>query len=146
MISSSKTITEHYIGRQFELRTRVGISDISDSSLEVDNFSGIWDTGASNSSITHKVVKSLALEPIDVVETSTANGIILSNIYKIKIYLGNNIIKYVRATECRMDDVDILIGMDVIGDGDFAVSTEPKSGDTYFSYRTPSVGKIDFSE
>lgn len=40
----------------------------------------------------------------------------------------------------------MLIGMDVIGDGDFAISTDPKSGDMYLSYRVPSQGKIDFVE
>ena len=38
--------------------------------------------------------------------------------------------------------IDVLIGMDVIGCGDFAV-TNHKSG-TVFTFRTPSLARIDF--
>ena len=38
---------------------------------------------------------------------------------------------------------DILIGMDVIGKGDFAVCNV--WGNTTFSFRVPSVGVVDFT-
>jgi len=39
-------------------------------------------------------------------------------------------------------NVDVLIGMDIIGLGDFAVTN--KDGKTVFSYRMPSMECIDF--
>ncbi len=39
-------------------------------------------------------------------------------------------------------DADVLIGMDVITKGDFAVSNW--DGKTSFSFRVPSLGEIDF--
>ena len=41
-------------------------------------------------------------------------------------------------------DVEVLIGMDIIGSGDFAISN--KDGKTAFSFRMPSLERIDFVE
>lgn len=142
-------ITGHFKGRQRELRCNVevgtftGLNDLSES---VCVCSGIWDTGATNSAIDEKVAKKLSLEPIDQVITSTANGIRTSNVYLIRIKILNRIVKVIRVTEAVLNNADMLIGMDIIGDGDFAISTDPKSGDMYLSYRIPSQGKIDFVE
>lgn len=137
-------LSEKYVGPQYELRSQVGVST-TDMKKPSAFFAGIWDTGASNSSVARKVVEKLGLEPVDVVQTSTANGVRLSMIYKIKIYLSGGIVKYVRATECNMLDVDVLIGMDIIASGDFAVGMDA-SGDTVLYYRTPSQGINNFKE
>lgn len=42
------------------------------------------------------------------------------------------------------NDTDIVIGMDVISQGDFAISNF--EGKTIFTFRCPSVAKIDFKE
>jgi hypothetical protein len=39
-------------------------------------------------------------------------------------------------------DADVLIGMDIIGEGDFAVTHQ--DGKTTFSFRVPSLKTIDF--
>lgn len=57
-----------------------------------------------------------------------------------------DITKVLQVTEAKLSGLDVLIGMDVIGDGDFAISHNHKTNDTILSYRTPSVGKIDFVE
>jgi hypothetical protein len=48
----------------------------------------------------------------------------------------------VRVSKGILTDFDVLIGMDIIGTGDFAVTN---LGDTtVFTFRTPSVERIDF--
>lgn len=42
------------------------------------------------------------------------------------------------------DDVDVLIGMDIITLGDFALSNF--EGKTVFTFRIPSVAEIDYVE
>jgi len=41
-------------------------------------------------------------------------------------------------------DFDVLIGMDIIGNGNFAVTN--KDSKTVFSFRMPSVERIDFAK
>lgn len=40
------------------------------------------------------------------------------------------------------DDIDVLIGMDIIKHGDFAITNV--NGKTTFSFRTPSIQEIDY--
>ena len=46
-------------------------------------------------------------------------------------------------SESLADGSDILIGMDIIGEGDFAVSSF--QGRTTFTFRIPSIERIDFA-
>jgi hypothetical protein len=50
----------------------------------------------------------------------------------------------VRVAEGVLAGGDMLIGMDLIGVGDFSVSNF--QGKTTFTYRTPSIAKADFVE
>jgi hypothetical protein len=103
----------------------------------------IWDTGATNSAVSKKVASDLKLIIFDYLTISTASGTIVGPIYKITLDLGGGIVQNVIASEAILDDFDILIGMDIIGNGDFTVSTDPKMG-ICLSYRIPSMGKIDY--
>ena len=50
-----------------------------------------------------------------------------------------------RVTEgALVGNVEVLIGMDIIGQGDFAISN--KNRKTVFSFRMPSQERIDFVE
>ncbi len=49
-----------------------------------------------------------------------------------------------RYDELVRDSVDVLIGMDVIGLGDFSITN--KDGKTTFSFREPSMEEIDYTE
>jgi hypothetical protein len=44
--------------------------------------------------------------------------------------------------ECDLNPEDVLIGMDIIAQGDMALSAA--GGHTTFSFRKPPVGEIDF--
>ena len=107
-------------------------------------FMAIWDTGATNSVITQKVVQECGLSPIAIVNVHTASGEALSNVYLVSIRLPNKVtIPQIRVTEGTIGgDAEVLIGMDIINRGDFAVTN--KDGKTNFTFRVPSVECIDF--
>lgn len=106
----------------------------------------IWDTGATNSVITEKLARELNLQPISKVNVVGVHGSEIKNAYLINIYLPSKVcINYARVTECKQlsgtDDLGMLIGMDIIGLGDLAVTNFNK---TVLSYRLPSKNEIDF--
>lgn len=106
-------------------------------------YKALWDTGATASVISKQVAIQAELIPIDIIDVHTAGGIILSPIYLVNIGLPNNVgYAHIKVTEGDLGNNDILIGMDIIGTGDFAISSAGKT--TTFSFRTPSIEKIDF--
>ncbi|MBK5203582.1 MAG: SEC-C domain-containing protein [Prolixibacteraceae bacterium] len=60
------------------------------------------------------------------------------------LLLPNNVsFRSVSVTECEsLGAFDVLIGMDIIGNGDFAVSN--LDGKTHMTFRLPSCENIDF--
>lgn len=106
-------------------------------------WSALWDTGASNTCISHRLVNDLHLIPTSKAKVRTANEFVETDVYCIDIVLPNNLtIKGVMAQALDLFDCDLLIGMDIIKFGDFSVTTN--NGKTKFSFRTPSVKHIDF--
>ena len=142
--------TARYESLSRVLRTReVGISRSRGTAAEeptVRPYSAIWDTGATNTSITTRVVTECGLAPTSVAKVTGVHGTQLSNVYLIDVYLPNRVIaEEVEAVESpalagELDDV--LIGMDIIGLGDFAVSNF--QGKTTFTFRIPSLAESDF--
>lgn len=109
-------------------------------------FQAIWDTGATNSVITVAAAQILGLIPIAETLVHGVNSSTRKNVYAISLTLPNNVIlPYVRVTECDVlsDGFDVLIGMDIIGSGDLAITNS--NGQTVFSFRFPSVSRIDFT-
>lgn len=104
----------------------------------------IWDTGATGTVITERVAKECGLLPISMCRVETAGGTRDSSVYLVNIRLPNGVgIQNLKVTEATLNgDVDILIGMDIIAGGDFAITN--KDGKTVFSYRVPSMECIDF--
>ncbi len=85
----------------------------------------------------------IGLPIIDMTQVSTANGIKKSPVYKIDLILPNQILApAVRVTEASIVGSDMLIGMDIINLGDFAISNF--QGKTWFTFRIPSMEDIDF--
>jgi len=120
--------------------------------VELKEYIAIWDTGATHSAITKNVVEDLKLQPTGVRETRHAGGKSSNNTYLVNIALPNKVmVPHVRVTEVQLipdDNVSddkqpqLLIGMDIIGLGDFAVTNTNTK--TTFSFRIPSVQEIDF--
>ena len=126
--------------------------EANSQNIKIKEYLAIWDTGATHSAITKKVVDDLRLQPTGMRETRHAGGKSSNNTYLVNIALPNRVIvPSVRVTEVQLipdDNVSddrqpqLLIGMDIIGLGDFAVTNA--NGKTTFSFRIPSVEEIDF--
>lgn len=119
--------------------------------IELKEYFAIWDTGATNCVITKKVVDELGLKPIKIVEVNHAGGKFNSNVYLVNIGLPNNVlVGAVQVTEGILTsgavnpefEPNVLIGMDIIGAGDFAVTNS--NGKTVMSFKIPSTEEIDF--
>lgn len=147
MMGGSFTITTQEI--LDALRTEVQISDYQlktkSGMSEVSRWKSVWDTGATNSCITQRVVEELNLLPIGREQVYTAGGLATVNLYIVDIMLPNNILfRGVEVLCVELEDTsDVLIGMDIICRGDFAISNF--NNQTTFSFRTPPAGIIDFS-
>jgi len=108
-------------------------------------FRAIWDTGATASVITGKVVDELGLKPVGKAKVNHAHGVAETEAYLVNIGLPNQVgFAGIRVTKGDLAGTDVLIGMDIIGQGDFAVTN--KDGKTTFSFRVPSVQEIDFTK
>ena len=104
-----------------------------------------WDTGATYSSISIDLVQTLNLKPIKRDNGVTVGGSYTANVYEIIILLHKVYPVKVEAqavSNINATGIDLLIGMDVISLGDFAVSNYHKN--TYFSFRIPSQNHIIF--
>ena len=120
--------------------------------LDIKRYIAIWDTGATHSAVTEKVVEELGLKPTGVMNIRHAGGMSKANTYLVNLVLPDNVIvSEVRVTEVKLIPDDsipdyrqpqLLIGMDVIGLGDFVVTNH--NNKTAMSFRVPSVGEIDF--
>ncbi len=109
----------------------------------VKQYRALWDTGASHSAISTRIVSELGLIPEAMANNYTAAGIIQVMMYCVNIVLPNNVVlPSMLVSCCELDDIDMLIGMDVIGKGDFAITNVGRK--TTFSFRVPSVETIDF--
>lgn len=122
------------------------LSDVRDVAKEYTPkmWNGLWDTGASRSSITRRVVDDLGLIPVGSTSISTANGVVTVNTYFINIGLPNGVTVRNVLVSCADlgDDIDVLIGMDIIQHGDFSITNV--NNKTTFSFRTPSMKEIDY--
>lgn len=105
----------------------------------------LWDTGATNSCISKEVVEALHLVPTGMTRILTPSGEDTVSTYLVDVMLPNN----VRVTDLRVNEsaigaqgIGILIGMDIISLGDFAVSNF--KGKTAFSFRIPSEKRTDY--
>ena len=107
-------------------------------------WNAIWDTGASKSCISPKIVEYLHLIPVGKASISTANGLTDTNTYFINVGLPNGVMIPDVLVSCANlgDSLDVLIGMDIINYGDFSITNF--NGRTTFSFRIPSIKETDF--
>lgn len=139
-------------GRTNTLVSEVGVSLPFDPKIHLGdqpsvlNCNAIWDTGATASVVTKDIAGKLGLKPISKTEVHGVGGVKIENVYLVNVYLPNKVaLPHVRVTECERlsgDGLGVLIGMDIIGAGDFAVTSV--EGQTAMSFRVPSIKKIDF--
>ena len=154
MIIPSKSFTVSYNGVSNVLTCELFITKACPENISLNQpikiedynpkkYLAIWDTGATNTAISGKVARECDLKPIGVINVNHAGGSSLANTYIANLWLPNKtFILNVFVSEAPIFGADILIGMDIIIGGDFAVTH--KDGKTVFSFRTPSIECIDF--
>ena len=107
------------------------------------DYNAIWDTGATGSVISQRVVDELGLHPTGFIPVHHAGGCDLSPWYKVNIMLPNNVgFSEIKVTQAKLTSADVLIGMDIISLGDFSITNV--NGKTTFSFRVPSLETIDY--
>jgi len=96
----------------------------------------VWDTGATHSVLSPKIVNNLQLIPIDSSLVSGINHSQYADIVIASIGLTNGLLlPDIRFSVCDIPGTDVLIGMDIIMMGDFAISNG--DGKTLFSFAIP---------
>jgi hypothetical protein len=136
-----------------ELVNQVHVSEIYDPNSGLPEpvkrpYNAIWDTGATNTVISPKVVQDLLVQPSGrvTVQAVGAGGQVHefdTYTYLVNIYLPNHVVIVdVRASEGSVAGGDLLLGMDIISSGDFAITNH--NGQTWWSFRVPSNEGIDF--
>lgn len=106
-------------------------------------FTAIWDTGATNSVISERVIHELGLVNMGFAPVNHAGGQDVVPVYKVNIGLPNNVaFAEMKVTQGKLAGADVLIGMDIITKGDFSVTNV--GGKTVFSFRVPSVETVDY--
>lgn len=132
------------------LRNNVAISTASilnsDKSKRKNyQYVAIWDTGATGTVISQKVVEQCELIPTGMTQVATAGGVVSVNTYIVDVSLPNNVtFKNLNVVTGDLNGTDVLIGMDIMSMGDFSVSNF--EGKTKFSFRLPSRKHADFVE
>ena len=102
-----------------------------------------WDTGATQSVINKVLVEPLGLKPIGKDYVDGFGGTNVSYIYEVNIYTeGELSFKRIKVLAGDIGGCDVLLGMDIISQGDFAITN--KDNQTWFSFRYPSQDHIEF--
>lgn len=138
-----------------ELKNDIYVSEIHDPATGLPEpikkpYKAIWDTGATNTCITPSVVQDLGLQPsgravVRVVGSGAAATEHETATYLVNIFLPNGVVIIgVRVSENMLSGTDVLIGMDIIAHGDFAITNY--DGKTWWTFRVPSNEPIDFVE
>lgn len=144
----SFTVKASGILRQLETPCFVAESSTHEGAIARSSsrqFSCLWDTGATFTTGSQHVVADLGLQPDGYISLQYAGGQTKDvPFYHIDLLLYNNVqIVDIRVGLVEVRDVDVIIGMDIINRGDFAVSN--RNGATSFSFRIPSVEDFDFA-
>lgn len=102
----------------------------------------MWDTGADTTIISSRIVNELKLQPYKQGGIAGIGGATGSNVYLVHVLVPTgDFVTSVEVMESDFEDIDVLIGMDVIIFGDFLITN--KDGKTIFQFRTPSEGGLE---
>lgn len=113
---------------------------------KLTTYNAIWDTGATNTIITERVANDCGITPTGVTRLETVSGTDSGYTYFISILLPNKLgIPNIKVAEGNLKNpIDLLIGMDIINKGDFAVNNIGNR--TSFSFRMPSLERVDYTK
>lgn len=103
--------------------------DVSDYETSIEKpkseekVKALWDTGSTVTVLSEMLVQRLGLIPSDICRVSGWDGNpITTNTYNIDVVLGETRIEFVNAVRGPLKNIDMIIGMDVISQGDFHIT------------------------
>ena len=104
-----------------------------------------WDTGASGSCVSQRVLQVLKPVRTGLRTVLTPTGSSIRGMHMLDLVLPNEVhVPDVAMVDTEIGDqgIDVLIGMDIISMGDFAVSNY--GGKLVFTFRVPSIKTTDY--
>lgn len=105
----------------------------------------IWDTGCAITTVHERIIEKLNLEIRGYMSVNTVIGTSETPYYYVDLLLPGGIaLRSQKVLSGKMNACDVLIGMDIISLGDFAVTN--LSGKTTFSFQLPSELVINFCD
>lgn len=144
-----QAFTSRFTGRVLRLTTPIQIFPAFDAAkgqpaAQGRQYLGLYDTGATNSAISPRVVTDLNLPTIGARNVGVGGGTLSTTAHLVNIGLPNGVMfgMIVVAKMELLGGIDALIGMDILGMGDFSVTHH--GGNTQFSFCVPSRRHIDF--
>lgn len=151
----TRGFTTKATGLRNALENQILISEVYDPATGLPEpvkrqYVAIWDTGATNTVVTRKVAQELNLRPsgrVSVQAVGAGDQVHEheTDTYLLNIHLPNNVVIFgIRVSEGTIGGADVLLGMDIIAHGDFAITNY--NGQTWWTFRVPSNEPIDFVE
>jgi predicted aspartyl protease len=139
--------TVKYQGRSLRLTSEVEIFPAflpTDPQPQGKKYTALYDTGATHCAISPRIVADFQLPSIGARKVGVGGGEIITTSHLVNIGLPNRaMFPMIAAAKMVLPGgVDALIGMDILGLGDFAVTHY--GGTTTFSFCFPSRQQIDF--
>ena len=99
---------EHNVLKNVVEISNASISNIKD--IKKHQFIATWDTGATNTVVSEKVVRECSLIPTGIIKVSTAGGIMDAYTYVIDIVLPDDVvINNLKVTGGKLGDTDVLV-------------------------------------
>lgn len=137
-----RAFTQTYENIAIDLKTVVKISQ-NDNEIEIR---AKWDTGANHTCICPRIATALNLKPCGTTNIHTSTGSAITNNYRVNLTLPQENMKLenieVWSMSVDKSGYDILIGMDIISQGDLCISNY--NGQTVMSFRMPSITCTDY--
>jgi len=143
----------NYSGLSNRLITDIEVFEYFDASAPLysapvsHKTTALWDTGATASIITSGTAQALKLKPIGKTMINHGGGQSEQLTHLVNIGLPNKVLVggvIVTEMDKIADNFGVIIGMDIIASGDFSLTN--CGGKTCFSFRFPSLAKIDYVE
>ena len=113
--------------------------------LKAEVKAAMWDTGSTETLISKRIINQLQLKPVAKRDVESYLGHEIEDVYHVMVGIPTgDVVTDIYVTECRGDSYDAVIGMDIIGLGDFAFTN--KDGKSCFSFRLPSKEHIELTD
>jgi gag-polyprotein putative aspartyl protease len=105
----------------------------------------IWDTGATGSVITQRVLDQLQIPPAAMTDAYGVDSCERKNVYLVDLLLPMNVrVQGARVIVGEVMAADVLVGMDVITMGEFVIANH--GGRTKMSFCLSSQSDLDFAK